>query len=123
MNQETNQVRQNYSNQGSTSQTAGNNVNSRALVVTQQDGSYDWSTHVEDQGNEAQAFMTNISEGSQEGDTESQSNMDESIEVRVEQEEGMAASEWARLEETEHLTPTWSIWMLQVKRYFLMLIL
>ena len=88
-------MRQGYSNQGSNTQTAGNNINSRALVVTQQDGSYDWSTHVEDQGNEAQAFMANISEGSQEGDTESQSNMDESIEVRVEQEEGMATSEWA----------------------------
>ena len=40
VNQVTNQARPNYSNQGSTSHNA-NNVSSRALVVTQQYGSYD----------------------------------------------------------------------------------
>ena len=53
VNKGSSQARQNYSNQGSSSQTARNNENSRALVFTQPDGSYDWSTHVEEQGNEA----------------------------------------------------------------------
>ena len=53
-----------------------NNENSRALVVTQQDGSYDWSTHAEDQGTDAQTFMVNISEEIQSEDKESKSDME-----------------------------------------------
>ena len=103
MNQGTNQARPNYSNQGSTSQNACN-VSSRALVVTQQDGSYDWSTHAEDQCNEAQAFMANISEEIQGEDKEGKSDMDVDTEVSIEQEEVAIASEWAMLEETEKMS-------------------
>ena len=103
MNQGTNQARPNYSNQGSTSQNASN-VNSRALVVTQQDGSYDWSTHAEDQCNEAQAFVANISEEIQDEDNEGKSNMEIDTEDRIEHEEVPIASEWAMLEETEKMS-------------------
>ena len=51
--------RPNYApqNQGSSTstlghQTFGNSSNSRALVVQQQDGSYDWGLHVEEPGKE-----------------------------------------------------------------------
>ena len=60
MNPNSTPVRQNYSYQGSSSQSARNNVSSKALVVTQQDESYDWSTHVEEPWHETQTFMAKI---------------------------------------------------------------
>ena len=51
--------------------------------MTQQDGSYDWSTHAEDQCNEAQAFMANISEEIQDEDNEGKSNMEIDTEDRI----------------------------------------
>ena len=47
--------------------------------------------------------MENISEENQDGDNESQSNIDEGAEVRIEQEETVAASKWAQLKETDSM--------------------
>ena len=54
---------------------------------------------MEDHGHEAQAFMEKISEVSQDGDIGSQSN----AKGKSEQEETMAASDWAQLEETDNM--------------------
>ena len=101
--QGTNQARSNNFNQGSTSKNA-NNENSRALVVTQQDGSYDWSTHAEDQENEAQAFMANISEEIQSEDKESKSDMKTDLDDRIEQAGVATTSVWDLSEQTEKMS-------------------
>ena len=62
-------------------------------MVTQQDGSYDWSAHAEDQGNETRAFMANISEEIQSEDKESKSDMETDQDDRMEQAEVAATSE------------------------------
>ena len=45
------------STSSSENQGSGNNTGTRALVVQQQDGTYDWGHHVDEQGPETQAFM------------------------------------------------------------------
>ena len=43
-------------------QGLANNTGTRALVVQQQDGTYDWGHHVDEQGSETQAIMAEITE-------------------------------------------------------------
>ena len=60
--------------------------------------------HAEDQCNEAQAFIANISEEIQDEDNEGKSNMETDTEDIIEQEEVAVASEWAMLEETDQMS-------------------